>query len=754
MGFFGGFAQALGDESQKNLDQMRKEAVDEKSKVSDLYWKAVQNPEVEDSVREHAFQQLEDLYKDSPKAKAVFKQLRDAFAIGKSAHDTYHAQPGQELPGHSLPKPPALLDKDAAPYDPNAPDAPQAAPAEPSASAPPAPAAPSTPQAAAGAGLPAPPSINDVMHGAYPSAEKTATVGTNAALKARKIIADAVGLSPQPGEEPSTEFQRLMATGTMPASTSLQLLGDRVPGTNVPQSAVTTDGKQIDPNGFYRLQREPYSGTIIATAAGATAGQVTPQRITYKGPNGQHVMGWAVNGVYQDDQHKPLAPGTEVFDPGLQAMTTVSQRPVVLTDASGNQSVGTGTSTTTRRPAGLPAPPDTAPAAAPAGAPAGAHGLPAPPEVPAATGEPAAANYNAGAPPDDLSTQITSAARAVGLDTQLALAVANQESRFNNNAVSAKGARGLFQLMPETAKELGVDPSDPAENIFGGVKYLSKLVNRYTGDIPMALAAYNWGAGNVDKAITKYGEDWLSHAPAETQDYVQQITGGNAPTGGGAAAGGAAAAPQVGISNVQPLLGPDGVQIHKPLSAAAKNAIGQATITMDLMDQIMPELDSIASAGGKNQLWDSVQQRSAWQQYLRLGIDPANVDPSSVVTALPNIDPRLAKLFPTIAMLQVVGAQPWLRNIRRFEFLQQVQQHLPDPEKDAPELMLSKLDTLSENIPNLQRAAYEEEGITVKPFKKATVAEVNKYATDSGQTYADVAHTLRRGGYKITRSGK
>ena len=348
-----------------------------------------------------------------------------------------------------------------------------------------------------------------------------------------------------------------------------------------------------------------------------------------------------------------------------------------------------------------------------------------------------------------MRAQITTLAGAAGVDPELAMAVANQESRFNNNAISPKGARGLFQLMPATATELGVDPSDPAQNIQGGVKYLGNLVNRFSGDVPMALAAYNWGPENVDKAVAKYGDKWLAHAPEETQDYVKQITGGGATAGAGAKASGGR--PVAGVTQAKPLLGPDGEPVHRPLSAPAKQSIGQATISLDLLDQIMPELSDIASGKDKNEIWDSAKQRSAWEQYTKLGLDPANVSPESVVSALPNIDPRLAKLFPTIAMLQVVGAQPWLRNIRRFEFLQQVQQHLPNPAQDSPQLMLSKLDTLSENMPNLIRAAYEEEGITPKPYKPATVAQVQAYAEKSGQKYADVAHDLRRGGYKITR---
>jgi len=113
-----------------------------------------------------------------------------------------------------------------------------------------------------------------------------------------------------------------------------------------------------------------------------------------------------------------------------------------------------------------------------------------------------------------------------GVDPQLVESVIRAESAFNPTAVSRTGARGLMQLMPKTAVLLGVrDSFNPRENIEGGVRHLRYLLDRYPGNVSLAVAAYNAGEGAVDahRGIPPY---------AETQQYVQRVLQGGAAWSG------------------------------------------------------------------------------------------------------------------------------------------------------------------------------------------------------------------------------
>lgn len=146
------------------------------------------------------------------------------------------------------------------------------------------------------------------------------------------------------------------------------------------------------------------------------------------------------------------------------------------------------------------------------------------PAVPAAAGPAATAQPGTGpsgtppavASPPTPAELADAAADKYGLPRKLVRSVMRVESGFQPAAVSPKGAVGLMQLMPETARQLGADPQDPVQNVDAGARYLRLLLEKYDGALWHALAAYNAGAGAVEKyhGVPPYNE---------TIDYVNRV---------------------------------------------------------------------------------------------------------------------------------------------------------------------------------------------------------------------------------------
>ena len=188
----------------------------------------------------------------------------------------------------------------------------------------------------------------------------------------------------------------------------------------------------------------------------------------------------------------------------------------------------------------------------------------------------------------DMAEMVLAKAKKYGIDPNIAMRMVRQESQFNPKAESKVGAAGLTQLMPNTAKEMGMSPEDrydPEKSLEGGFKYLNKLRNQYGGDYEKALAAYNWGQGHVNKHLAKNdGTLNRTSLPKETADYLNKIMPGSTaqaaevPSTPTAQAAQAAEVPSTPTAQAAPTLGrgeklsPDGAYVVDAMGIPLRKA--------------------------------------------------------------------------------------------------------------------------------------------------------------------------------------
>lgn len=115
------------------------------------------------------------------------------------------------------------------------------------------------------------------------------------------------------------------------------------------------------------------------------------------------------------------------------------------------------------------------------------------------------------------------AAQRASVPLELVLAIIWQESAGNPSIESPVGALGLMQLMPATARDLGVDPLIPSQNIDGGTRHLARLARVFGGDWAAAIAAYNWGEGNLKRKAGWPAGGWTRKLPEETAEYLPHV---------------------------------------------------------------------------------------------------------------------------------------------------------------------------------------------------------------------------------------
>lgn len=246
-----------------------------------------------------------------------------------------------------------------------------------------------------------------------------------------------------------------------------------------------------------------------------------------------------------------------------------------------------------------------------------------------------------------------------GVDPVVLEATAWAESGFNPGAVSPAGAKGMMQFMDGTAQRFGIDPNDPAQAVDGAARYYQSLLKMFGGDRDKAIAAYNWGEGNVQKAVKQYGDNWLAYAPDETKAHVAKI---NRYIGG-----------SVGAPNERAALGlPVGVEEMPPPPQGGGPSPG---VLSQLQQVGQPQQQGVLAQGLPKSRADEFMERiysSPWKGALYNALAAiADVDPYAHVEMLRQMDADDLEEFKTYQELHAPMDPLKAAQIREIEYKMQ-----------------------------------------------------------------------------------
>jgi soluble lytic murein transglycosylase-like protein len=256
-----------------------------------------------------------------------------------------------------------------------------------------------------------------------------------------------------------------------------------------------------------------------------------------------------------------------------------------------------------------------------------------------------------GTVPPVLDTAVTEATKLYPqVRPDLVHGIIRHESNYDVGAVSPKGAVGPMQLMPGTAKDMGVDPKDPAQNVRGGVRYYAQLLTKYGGNEALALAAYNWGPGNVDKV-----DGDLTKMPAETQAYIKNVLASAAPggqrgpadtrqqvAGPGAPAPAVSAADQAKVSAMEQRIAWLDREIGAGMGSGRERTKSYVNEMQQERTRLITERDKLTERGSKERERLEEPQRALEKEKL---LQPLKKELAQEQRALTPIDPKTQEVL-------------------------------------------------------------------------------------------------------------